>query len=677
MDDKSRPETAPGVVCAPARSSIGGIEAERLARIVECLPDPTFAIDSDSRVVVWNRACELLTGVSKRAMLGQSNHAHGEALFGDRRPTLVDLLDRPSAQTEALYECVKWRGDVLEGDTFSPRARSGQGAYLRAAAFRLFDRSGRRSGGVEIVRDVTDQKPTEQALEDSRQRLVTAQRVAGVGFLDWNLQTNEVFLSEQACELTGFTPEGQTTTPEFVARTVHPDDLACVRENLDLAIAGIKPYDIVHRHVRPDGGIVWVRARAELTRDPTGAPSRLLGTIVDITRRKLIEDALRERETQLSLILNNVSDVIFAVAVEGGGEFRFASVNRRFLEATGLKESEVVGARVSDIIPQPAHALVFDGYREAIRRGEPVHWEEVSRYPAGVKIGHVTVVPVYDAERRCTQLVGMVHDITDRKLAEEQVRRLNEDLRRHTDDLERRVEARTAQLAGRNQELKDFAYTVSHDLKAPLRGIAGYANELVRKHSTGLSERARFCLAQIVSAASNLDRLIEDLLHYSRLDAETPSLADVDLRELVDGILRDRRLMIAEQKTDVIVDIPFPAVTAWQRGLVQVLTNLIDNAIKYSRNATAPRVHIAAAIGDGEWRLTVGDNGIGFDMKYHDRIFGLFNRLVRMEEYEGTGAGLAIVKKVVDKQGGRVWADATPGRGATFFVVLPMPRGGD
>ena len=264
-----------------------------------------------------------------------------------------------------------------------------------------------------------------------------------------------------------------------------------------------------------------------------------------------------------------------------------------------------------------------------------------------------------------------------RKQAEKQVRQLNEDLRRHAEILERRVQARTAQLAERNKELKDFAYTVSHDLKAPLRGIAGYANELVRKHRDGLNDRAQFCVIQILSAANNLDRLIEDLLHYSRLDAETPSLTDVNLRNLVDTALRERQLVITEQQVEVTVEIPFTTLRAWERGVMQIVTNLIDNAIKYSRKASPARVRVAAAILDEEWRLTVSDNGIGFDMMYHDRIFGLFNRLVRMEDYEGTGAGLAIVKKVVDKLGGRVWAESAPGAGATFFVAIPLPRDRD
>jgi hypothetical protein len=124
---------------------------------------------------------------------------------------------------------------------------------------------------------------------------------------------------------------------------------------------------------------------------------------------------------------------------------------------------------------------------------------------------------------------------------------------------------------------------------------------------------------------------------------------------------------------EVTVDIPSATLQTWERGLAQVLSNLIDNAIKYSRKANPPRLRIVATSNSGAWQVAITDNGIGFDMKYHDRIFKLFNRLERMEEYEGTGAGLAIARKVIEKQGGRIWAEAAPGQGATFFVELPKP----
>ena len=286
--------------------------------------------------------------------------------------------------------------------------------------------------------------------------------------------------------------------------------------------------------------------------------------------------------------------------------------------------------------------------------------------------------PLEEARCRNTGLLDALDQLHRREEALARVNRelveantamasLNSELQNHVQALST---AETA-LRARNEDLQAFAYTVSHDLKAPLRGIAGYARELDTKHRAGLSDRAQFCIDQIMTATRNLDQLIEDLLRYSRLEAETPLVSGVDLRRLVDVILQDRNLVIAELGVEVTVDLPFAVMRTWERALSQVLTNLIDNAIKYSRKASPPRLRIAAEAHDAGWRLSVADNGVGFDMKYHDRIFGLFNRLVRADEFEGTGAGLAIAKKLIDRQGGRIWAESAPGQGATFFVEMP------
>ena len=260
------------------------------------------------------------------------------------------------------------------------------------------------------------------------------------------------------------------------------------------------------------------------------------------------------------------------------------------------------------------------------------------------------------------------------EILEERVVTRTAELQAKNQELEHEISQRQhveTLLRARNEELKAFAYTVSHDLKAPLRGIDGYARELDRRHRQGLSERALFCLAQILTATHNLDRLIEDLLHYSRLDAETPTSARVNLAQMVESILRDRKPVILERNADVAVNLSSASVHTWERGLFQVLTNLIDNALKYSRDAKSPRIEITSQELADAVRIMISDNGIGFDMKYHDRIFGLFNRLVRQEEFDGTGAGLAIAKKVVEKLGGRIWAESELGSGAKFFVEVP------
>ena len=250
------------------------------------------------------------------------------------------------------------------------------------------------------------------------------------------------------------------------------------------------------------------------------------------------------------------------------------------------------------------------------------------------------------------KLVGICQDITERRQAEEQLRRSDE-------------------LRIRNEELNAFGYMVSHDLKGPIRGIEGYARELARKHRDGLDDRGARCVDAIVACAQDLDRLVEELLRYSRVDAEPVAISDVDLVQLIDSILRDRRSTFLTNGIEVSVELSSVRVRSWERGLTQVLVNLIDNAIKFSKDATPPRIRIQSYECHQTTRITIADNGVGFDMKYHDRIFGLFSRLVQHDEFEGTGAGLAIVKKIVERLGGTVWAESTPGADTVFFVELP------
>ena len=367
----------------------------------------------------------------------------------------------------------------------------------------------------------------------------------------------------------------------------------------------------------------------------------VLAAVVDITERKKMQQVLE----QFKYTLDQTVDCVF---ICNSANFRFEYVNEGAIQQVGYSEAELLDMAVPDIKPEYS----FEKYQLLIQplldgSQASLTFETIHKHKRGHEIPVEVTIQVVRQDFKKPRLVAVVRDISDRKQAEKMLRT-------------------------KNEELKSFAYTVSHDLKAPLRGISGYAQELERRHQEGLPERAQFCIKQIITASHNLDCLIEDLLTYSRVDSETPTTTEVDISLLIKAIIRDRSLVIAEQGLELTVNVPVITLKIWERGLHQVLTNLIDNAIKYSRNAKPPRLSISAEQTATTCIITVKDNGVGFDMKYHDRIFGLFNRLVRADKFEGTGAGLAIVGKLLNKLGGSIRAESEPDKGAIFFVELPI-----
>jgi signal transduction histidine kinase len=238
-------------------------------------------------------------------------------------------------------------------------------------------------------------------------------------------------------------------------------------------------------------------------------------------------------------------------------------------------------------------------------------------------------------------------------------------------ELEERIAARTAALNAKSRELETFAYSVAHDLKAPLRGIDGYSRLLLEDHAAQLNDEGRLFLQTIQGSTEEMSQLIDDLLEYSRLERREFKAERIELGALVNTLVDQKRRETSPATIDFVLSVNGGSVVADGNGLTQALRNYLDNAIKFTRKATAPRIEIGSEETSKNFLLWVKDNGVGFDMKYHDRIFNIFQRLNPNEDYPGTGVGLAIVRKAMERMGGRAWAASQPGQGATFYLEIP------
>ena len=381
----------------------------------------------------------------------------------------------------------------------------------------------------------------------------------------------------------------------------------------------------------------------------------------EITDRKRSEEALRKSEEKFITLFNN-SSVPMALASYPVKEL--LEVNEAWVEFLGFSHEEVNGKTLTELKINRLKSQEND-VNEGILQSRGLNNFEAQIY---TKSGEIKTVI---ANVKTVSISGLDHllismqDISSRKVMEEQLRALNE-------TLENRVQERTRELKSRNQELETFTYSVSHDLKAPLRGIDGYSRLLQESHKKQLDQEGLLFLTNIRLATEQMNRLIEDLLQYSRLERRVLTSGTIDLSQLLSSLLKEKEEEINQRRIEVETDLKCVKITTDNDGLVFAMRNLLDNAIKFTAEVESPRIVIRSREENGKCILSVEDNGIGFEMKYSEKIFEIFQRLHRVEDYPGTGIGLAIVRKVMGRIGGRAWAESEPGKGSKFYLELPL-----
>jgi PAS domain S-box-containing protein len=625
-----------------AESALGESEA-RYRRTFELAGSGVAHIGLDRRFVRVNRRmCEIL-GYSESELLQltgrQISHPDDLDIINTQRPLLhAGEIDRVHVEKRYLR-------------------KDGSTVWVALTLVVERDRDGRPLYEIAIYDDITGRKHAEEALRESEARFRETFELAGSGMAHVSLEGRFLRVNRRLCDIMG------RSEAELIGRSVkdisHPED----RDVTDAQRARVRRGEIALAHLEKryldgQGRTVWVDLVVALARGKQGEPLYEIAVFDDITERKKGDALLRESEARFRSLTQLSSDWYW----EQDAAFGLKYMSGRMGERTGLDAASYVGRKRWD---QPALNLGEEDWarhRAQLECHEPFRDFVMERpNPAGgSRWISVSGEPIFDEAGRFTGYRGVGSDITERKRAEAELQHAHDELAHKARELERS-----------NAELEQFAYVASHDLQEPLRMVSSYTQLIARRYGEKLDGDAKEFMNYVVDGAARMKQLIEDLLAYSRVGTKGKEFRSIELDSAFKRAVGNLRAAIEESGASVSAD-PLPRLSGDDGQLAQLFQNLIGNALKF-RGANAPRVHVSCSDQAKQYEIIVADNGIGIEPQYYERIFMVFQRL-HTKEYPGTGIGLAICKKVVERHGGAIWVTSRPGEGSQFHFTLPKNR---
>jgi PAS domain S-box-containing protein len=491
------------------------------------------------------------------------------------------------------------------------------------------------------------------ALRESEEQFRAFFDNAGVGIVQIDLDGRYVRFNDRYCQIVGYSR--QELQGRDLMELVHPEDRQEDRRKIMQYFRGQVPqYDVEKRYVRKDGRVVWAHVTASLVRGPGGEVLRTAAIVEDITERKQAELERLRSEALYRSISDQAAESIFLTDEQG----RVTFANPEALKVFGFTSEELVGRVLHDAIhhhhtdgrPYPVEECPLAGVRAS--RQVVRDYEDVFFRKDGTMVPVVCSTAPLDSLGRSGGAVLLVRDVTQRKRAQEQLKHAVEELARS------------------NRDLAQFAAAASHDLQEPLRTVQGHLGIVEHRLGGKLDDATRQSMQFAVDGAARMEALIRDLLAYSRVGRSGKEPVATDMEAVLAEALAALRAALDSAGATVSHE-PLPTIQSQPSLMAQLLQNLLGNAIKYRAKDKKPEIHVGARREPQAWTFWVLDNGIGIRPQDAERVFVIFQRLHTRQEYPGTGVGLAICKRIVESQGGRIWVESKPDQGAAFFFTIP------
>jgi PAS domain S-box-containing protein len=635
------------------------LQSERqLARAQQIAHMGSWESDLDTNIYTWSDENCRIFGVPV-----EENYQSFRTFLSFVHPGDVAFVSKTIKDSFNLFSDLSYNYRIIR--------KSGVLRYLHTESRFAFDASGQPTGLFGITQDVTaitemeqERKKSEQAIAESEVRLKNAEKIAHLGNWELDFSSNVLSLSDEGARILGFPPEQNQLTYEAWTSVVHPDDLEPILALIKESQSTLTETQYHHRIVLKDGTIRNIFSESKYKMGPDGKPTGMFGITQDITERKKAETLILEKNKQYTELMQNLPEAVYSCDKDG----RMLLFNKASEELWGRKPMVGVDMWCGSwkIFASDGTAIPLDEcpMAVALKTGaDMTNIEAVIQRPDGTcrnVIVHPTLT--FDLTGKLTGATNMILDITERKIKENEIHSLNE-------TLEIKVLERTEELSKANTALEAFSYSVSHDLRAPVRTVMSFSKIIQKDYGAAMQPREKELFSFIDDGSKRMNSIIDDLLKFAKCGTEKLNYAPVNMTQLVKAIWLNLGISNPHHAVIELDELPWLKV---DRSMIeQVLINLLSNAIKYSAKKEKPVIKIWSDRTDGQITVYIKDNGAGFDMKNYERLFGAFQRLHNTTEFEGNGVGLMLVKSIIEKHGGTVSATAKVNEGATFQFTIP------